>query len=89
VEEGVYRLLLCAPLVAVLRPGGAVAASGVVFAALHFRYGNPSPDNFIGGYLFAWAYLKSGTIAVPLALHAAANLAATAINLAGWWLLGS
>jgi uncharacterized protein len=87
VEEGVYRLLLCAGLVALLRPWGAVVASGAIFAALHFRYGNPSPDNFIGGYLFAWAYLKSESLAVPVALHAVANLCATAINVAGWVLL--
>ncbi len=66
-------------LSAALGPRRAIVIDGAVFALLHFVYGNASPDNFVGGYVLAWAYLRSGTIVVPLVLHAAGNLAAMGI----------
>lgn len=75
VEEAVYRLALCPPLAAVLGPRTAVAVSTVLFAVLHVQYGKPSPDNFAGGLVFAWAYMASGSLVVPMLLHAAGNLA--------------
>lgn len=75
VEESIYRWLFVTGLVAAVPRGRwvAVVLCGAVFAYLHFVYGNPGPDNFIGGYLFAWMYLRSGSILVPMAFHAAAN----------------
>ena len=75
VEESIYRWLFVTGIVAALPRARwvAVVLCGAVFAYLHFVYGNPGPDNFIGGYLFAWMYLKSGSILVPMAFHAAAN----------------
>ena len=73
-EEAAYRLALCIPCTPLMGPWPTIALSGVVFAALHFRYGAASPDNLIAGFLFAWAYLKSGSIVVPVALHALGNL---------------
>src|SRR5262249_48389122 len=58
-EEAIYRFVLCVPLAVLLRPWGAIAASGVAFAGLHLAYGNPSPENMVGGFLLAWAFLKS------------------------------
>jgi uncharacterized protein len=81
-------MVLCLPAVVLLRPGGAVAASGLLFGALHFAYGNPSPENLAGGFFLAWAYLKSGTILVPLLLHSLGNLCAVAGQVAGWYWLG-
>ena len=40
---------------------------------LHFFYGNPGLDNFVGGYVFAWAYVRSGSLYVPMTLHALGN----------------
>jgi membrane protease YdiL (CAAX protease family) len=79
-EEATYRLVLCAPLAVLLRPWGAVAASGILFAALHWSYGNPGPDNQVAGFVLAWSYLKSGTLLVPVALHGAGNLFALATH---------
>lgn len=73
-EETVYRLALCAGLVALAGRRATIALSGLVFAWLHFVYGNPSPDNFVAGYVLAWAYLHSGSLAVPVLLHALGNL---------------
>ena len=50
------------------------AASGLLFGGLHVLYGNPGPDNLVAGFFLAWAILKSGSILVPLALHALGNL---------------
>jgi membrane protease YdiL (CAAX protease family) len=72
-EELLYRMILASALVAALGKWPAIAASGAVFAALHFAYGNPSPDNFIGGYLLAWAFVHSETLVVPWALHVLGN----------------
>lgn len=74
-EETLYRVVLCIPLAAYSRVL-AIAVSGVAFAALHVVYGNPSPENQLGGFLLAWAYLRSGSLAVPLLLHSAGNLIA-------------
>ncbi len=60
-EEMLYRLVLCAPLVALLGPWYAIVISGAAFGALHFLYGNPAPTNFVAGYLLAWPYLRSGS----------------------------
>lgn len=68
-EETIYRLAPCAPLAIVLGPWRAIAVSGLVFGALHVVAGNPSPENVVGGFLLAWVYVKSGSIAVPVLLH--------------------
>ena len=83
-EEALYRLVLCTPLAAVAGPRLAIIASGAVFAGLHFVYGNPSPDNFIAGYLLAWAYLRSGCILTPVLLHALGNACAVATHVIHW-----
>ncbi len=80
VEESVYRLALCTGLVPLAGPRIAIAASGIVFAALHVLYGNAGPDNVIAGFVLAWAYLRSGTLLVPIALHSLGNLC---VGLAG------
>lgn len=86
-EETLYRVLLCVPLAAWGRPWLAVLVSGVVFAGLHFAYGNPSPENMIGGFVLAWAYLRSGSVVVPLLWHAGGNLNALAGQIAVWFIL--
>ncbi|MFO0909530.1 MAG: CPBP family intramembrane glutamic endopeptidase [Isosphaeraceae bacterium] len=73
-EEGLYRFALCIPLVRWLGLWRTVAVSGVVFGVLHAFYGNVSPENALGGFFLAWAFLRSGSIVVPVALHAAGNL---------------
>lgn len=72
-EEAIYRILFCVPAVVLIGERGAIVANGLVFALLHIMYENPSPDNQIAGFIFAYAYLKSGSILVPLALHAIGN----------------
>ncbi len=74
VEEGVFRFALCVPLARWLGATQTIAISGMVFALAHFVGGNPGPDNFVAGYLLAWAFLKSGTLLVPIILHGLGNL---------------
>lgn len=89
-EETIYRLALCVPFAGLSRPWMAIIASGVVFGALHVVYGNPSPENLVGGFFLAWAYLKSGTIYLPILLHSLGNFIAWAGQIAAWyWLQGS
>ena len=81
-EELVYRLAVCVPLLAWMRPwlGTRTAAattifvSGAIFAWLHFLYGNPGPDNFIAGFVLSWAYLRSSCLWIPIVFHALGNL---------------
>ena len=73
--------------------GGNAVAEGrhsEVHDALSVRtYGNPSPENLVGGFFLAWAYLKSDSIIVPVVLHGLGNLAALAGQVATWyWLRG-
>lgn len=73
VEEPVYRLALCAPLVAIAGRWPTIIASGVVFAWLHHRYDVLAPDNALAGLLLGWAYLRSESLGVPIFLHALGN----------------
>lgn len=84
-EEGLYRFILCTAVVAVAPPWVAVVLSGAIFAGLHFVYGNPGPDNFLAGYFLAWTYLRSGSILLPVALHALGNLCVGLIQVANCW----
>lgn len=85
VEEALYRVVLVVPLAAVLRPGWAILLSGLVFAALHVLYGNPAPTNALGGFFMTWAYLKSGSLLVPLLYHAAGNLFVLATQVGAYY----
>jgi membrane protease YdiL (CAAX protease family) len=88
-EETTYRLVVCVPLCVWLGPWKAVAVSGLAFGGLHVTYGNPSPENLVGGFFLAWAYLKSQSIVVPVLLHGLGNLAALAAQVGTWyWLRG-
>jgi membrane protease YdiL (CAAX protease family) len=84
-EESLYRLVLCVPLVAVLGPWYAIAISGAVFGILHFLYGNPAPTNFVAGYVLAWAYLCSDSILVPIVWHSLGNAAILAVQVGVWY----
>ena len=85
-EEAIYRIALCVPL-ASFDAKGAVVASGAVFGLLHVVYGNPSPENVLGGFFLAWAYLRSGSVCLPVLLHAAGNLLALAGRVVVWYYL--
>ncbi|HLA85235.1 MAG TPA: type II CAAX endopeptidase family protein [Thermoguttaceae bacterium] len=84
VEELIFRFAICVPATAILGPVGAILLSGSLFAAIHFTYGNPGPDNFVAGFILAWAYLKSGSILVPMTLHALGNSVAWAAQTLAW-----
>ena len=85
-EETLYRVVLCAPLAAVVGARWAIFLTGAIFAGLHFAYGNPGPDNFLAGYFLAWAYLKSGSVVLPIALHSLGNGFAAAFQVLSWWI---
>ena len=84
-EEAVYRIVLCAPLMAAVGARWTIALGGIVFGLLHVIYGNPAPDNLLAGYFLVWAYLKSGTIVVPLAWHSLGNAAALCAHIVNWY----
>lgn len=87
-EELLYRWMLVTALVTVLPRWATVIISGVAFGYLHVVYGVAAPNNLIAGFVFAWMYLKSGNILVPVAFHALGNAAVFAINLVTFWLIG-
>lgn len=85
VEEVLYRLVLCVPLVALAGPKCAIVVGGILFAALHFVYGNPGPDNVIAGFFFCWVYVKSGSLIVPILFHSVGNGFVLAAQLGNWY----
>jgi membrane protease YdiL (CAAX protease family) len=86
-EEVVYRSLLAAACFPMVGSGGTILVSGLVFALIHILGGNASPENQIGGFLLSWAFLRSGSILVPIAIHSVGNLAALVAQFAAWcWL---
>jgi membrane protease YdiL (CAAX protease family) len=86
-EEAIYRVALCVPLAAVAGPKWAIVVSGTAFGFLHAFYGNLSPENALGGFFLAWAYLRSGSVCVPVTLHAAGNLLILAGQVGVWYWL--
>lgn len=84
-EEGIYRVALCSGLrLAGLGAMPVITISGLTFGGLHIAYGNAAPDNLLAGFLLAWAYLRSGTAWVPIALHALGNAIILASHRAAW-----
>ena len=89
-EETIYRFVLCVPLAVLISAHGTIAVSGFAFGLLHVVYGNPSPENLVAGFFLGWAFLKSGSILVPVILHSLGNLCALVGQVATWyWLQGS
>jgi membrane protease YdiL (CAAX protease family) len=86
-EELLFRSILTAAVRPLLGDWGTIIASGLLFAAVHILGGNPSPENQIGGFLLGWAFLRSRTILVPLAWHAAGNMLAFSAQVANWYLM--
>ncbi|QDT52470.1 CAAX amino terminal protease self- immunity [Caulifigura coniformis] len=85
-EEIVYRMLLTIALLPILGDRCLIFASGILFGWIHIRGGNPGPDNLIAGFFLQWAYLRSGTLLVPMAMHAAGNALALSSQLVNWHL---
>lgn len=83
-EEATYRLVLCCPLASLIGIRWTIVVSGFLFAALHVVYGNPGIDNAIARFILGWAYLKSGSIVVPIVLHSLGNAFVLAVHLAAW-----
>lgn len=86
-EEIVYRSLLVFALLPTCGEVLTIVIGGVVFALIHILGGNPGPDNQVAGFLLTWAFVRSRTILVPLAMHSAGNLYAYASHVAGWYLV--
>ena len=86
-EEIVYRVVVCLPLVSMIGFWKTIAINGILFASLHFVYGNPSPENLVGGFFLAWVYLKSETILLPLMFHSIGNFVALCCQLAASYYL--
>ncbi len=84
-EEADFRLSLCVAVTAWLGPRAAIVTSGVLFGLVHVLAGRAGPDNLVAGFILAWAYLKSGTLVVPIALHSLGNLCAFAYQVAHFY----
>ena len=88
VEEAVYRLSACGLIAAVIGNKRTIAVNGLLFGFLHVLYGNPSPENLVGGFFLAWAFLKSETILIPMVLHSVGNLLVLLGQVGAWYMLG-
>lgn len=73
IEELLYRTVLCVCLRSVFGFKTTILTSGLLFAVLHFVYGNPGVDNFLGGFFLSWSFLLSGSIFVPVIFHSVGN----------------
>ena len=86
-EEAIYRIVVCVSLVAVIGCWRTIAISGFLFGLLHVVYGNPSPENLVGGFFLTWAYLKSESVVLPVLLHSIGNGLALGAQVAAWYYL--
>lgn len=72
-EELLFRFLPCGALLGYVSVRANVAINGVIFALMHIVFGGIGPDSAVAGFVLAWAFLRSGSILVPIAMHAAGN----------------
>jgi membrane protease YdiL (CAAX protease family) len=79
-EELVYRLCICRVLADQFGAWLGVIASSTLFIAVHFLRGNLDVSNAAAGFVFAFALLRSRTVAVPIVFHIAGNGAALLLN---------
>ena len=84
-EETIYRLIACGLIAAIAGHRKTIAISGLLFALLHVLYGNPSPENLVGGFFLAWVYLKSETILLSIILHSVGNSLAFSAQLVAFY----
>lgn len=84
-EEVIFRALLTVAVLPLLGEWGTILFGGIVFALLHVFHGNPGPDNQMAGFMLGWAFLKSKTIFVPLAMHSLGNLIALGIQIGAYY----
>ncbi len=75
-EEIIYRLVLCTALMGVGGSRAAIVGGGLGFAWLHWSTGALGPDNLLAGFFFSWAFVRSGTISIPIAFHSIGNFGA-------------
>ncbi len=87
VEETIYRLAACGLIAAICGNNRTIVLNGLLFGGLHVLYGNPSPENLVGGFFVARASLKSETILIPLLLHSIGNAIALTSQVVAWYLL--
>jgi membrane protease YdiL (CAAX protease family) len=87
VEELIYRWVLVTGLAALGLRWTAVLISGLAFGYLHVRYNVAAANNVAAGFVFAWMYLRSGAISMPVAYHALGNFVVLAANMIGYRLL--
>ena len=73
VEELLYRVALGSALVACFGARWALVLGTLVFAGLHWRYDQLLPVHVFAGLFLTWAYLRSGSLWVPLGIHVLAN----------------
>ncbi len=83
VEEVLYRVVFCTALVGLIGSRWTILLTGLIFAALHFAYGKPAPDNLFAGFFLAWVFLKSGSALVPVLLHSLGNVIVLATRTVG------
>jgi membrane protease YdiL (CAAX protease family) len=72
-EEKLFRGFLVPRLAAMWGTLPSMLVSSVLFALFHPHYGLFMPIVFLYGFVFSWARLRTGTIAVPFILHLSVN----------------
>lgn len=78
-EEIVFRGLLLPRLAARIGRGGALAATSLIFGAMHANYGLYAPLTVVLGWTLGWSRLASGDLRAPIALHMLLNGAVSAV----------
>jgi membrane protease YdiL (CAAX protease family) len=78
-EEIVFRGLLLPRLAARIGRGGALAATSLIFGAMHANYGIYAPLTVVLGWTLGWSRLASGDLRAPIALHMLLNGAVSAV----------
>lgn len=83
VEEVLYRGVLCTALFPWLGARGTILVGSFAFGCLHWRYEMFALNHLFAGAVLSWAFLRSGSLLVPLLWHWLGN---AAVFLVALWL---
>ena len=72
-EEWLFRGFMVPRIAARWGNGWALVVTSALFTLLHPHYGIYMPVIFLYGWVFGWARLRSGGLAVPVLLHMTVN----------------
>ena len=86
--EAVYRSLLCGVLLQRLPRVARMFAAALLFVGAHAAVGFVTPEEVVGAFAFAWLFVATRTLWIPLLVHIAASAFPWILHALVWLMCG-